>query len=59
MCGDFPLQQWLCKCTTLLSYTYTAYVVLLLELCVVSDRYMNMRWEKGVLFKDAINDNII
>jgi hypothetical protein len=47
------------KCTTLLSYTYFAYLVLLLALCVVSDSFMNMSWEKSVLFKETINVKII
>jgi len=59
MCGTFPLQQWLCKCTKLLCSMYIAYLVLLLALCVFSDSYMNRSWEKSVIFKDAINAKII
>jgi hypothetical protein len=35
------------------------YLVLLLALCEVSNSFMNISWEKGVLFKDAINVKII
>jgi hypothetical protein len=45
--------------TSVLCYKYTSYLVLLLALCVVSDSYMNISWEKSVLFKDAFNVNII
>jgi hypothetical protein len=38
---------------------YIAYLVLLLALCVLSDSYMNMSWEKSVLFKNAIKAKII
>ena len=59
MYGIFKLQQWLWKCTKLLCSIYFAYLVLLLALCVLNDSYMNMSWEKSVIFKDAINGKII
>jgi len=59
MCGVFPLQKWLCKCTTMLCCMYIAFLVLLLALCVFSGSCMNRIWEKIVLFKDAMNAKII
>jgi hypothetical protein len=59
MRGAFPLQKWLCKCSTKLCCMYIAFLVLLLALCVFSDSYMNRSWEKSVLFKDAMNAKII
>ena len=59
MYGTFQLQQFLCKCTTMLCCMYIAYLVLLLDLCVFSGSYMSRSWEKSVLFKDAINAKII
>jgi hypothetical protein len=38
---------------------YIAHLVSLLDLCVISNTYMNINWEKCVLFKDAINAKII
>jgi uncharacterized protein with NRDE domain len=40
-------------------YVHCLSCVLLLALCEVSNSFMNMSWEKIVLFKDAINVKIM